>query len=319
VDEDRRPGRFVLTGSANLLTIPKVADSLAGRMEIVPLLPLAQAEIRGHGSTFLDMAFAGRVLPPKAVLLGSALIDAVLVGGYPEMLERLDPRRRSVWARDYVRALVERDIRDIADFGKLEQAPRFLRALAHHSGQLVNFSELAGQLRLDDKTARRYLGAFEQMFLVRRLQPWFRNPLKRLIKTPKLHFIDSGLLATLLGVTAERIARDRSLFGPILESFVVSEILKIATWSDAVPILNHYRDKDQAEVDLVLEDEAGAVVGIEVKASATVTSADFKGLRKVADASAGDFRLGVVLYDGDHILPFGDNLRAAPISCLWNP
>lgn len=318
VDDDRRPGRFLLTGSANILTLPTVAESLAGRMEIITLLPLAQAEIRGLGSNFLDTIFSGRVAAPRLLLIGRDLLDAVLIGGYPEMLGRKTPNRRAAWARDYIRAIVERDVRDIADIEKLGLMPDLLRALAHHSGQLLNFTQLAGQIGLDDKTARRYIGLFEQLFLVRRIQPWFRNQLKRLVKTPKLHFLDSGLLTATLGITSDRIAKDRSLLGPLLETFVVSEVLKLATWCETTPTLYHYRDKDQDEVDLILENNSGAIAGIEIKAAATVTDADFKGLRKIRHVAGDAFRIGLVLYDGDQVLPFGDRLYAAPLSCLWN-
>lgn len=317
VDDDRRPGRFLLTGSANVLTLPRVADSLAGRMEVVTLLPLAQSEVRGTRCLFLEAAFAGRPPEPGPLLVGRDLVQAMIRGGYPEMLARADPRRRSAWARDYVRAIVERDVRDVAEIDKLAQMPPLLRALAQHAGQLTNFAQLAGQLRLDDKTARRYVGVLEQLFLVRRVEPWYRNELKRLVKTPKLHFLDAGLLAALLGVTPEHIATDRALLGPLLETFVVAEVLKLATWSEVEPRLHHYRDKDQDEVDLVLDDQAGSLVGIEVKAAATVTAADFKGIRKLADATGKAFRAGMVLYDGDRVVGFGERLYAAPLSCLW--
>jgi predicted AAA+ superfamily ATPase len=317
VDNDRRPGRFLLTGSANILALPTISDSLAGRMEVVTLLPLAQSEIRRNRSNFLDSAFAGEAIVPHSPIVGNALIEQVLIGGYPEMVGRGDPRRRSAWAREYIRAIVERDVRDIADVERLDQMPQLLRALAHHSGQLLNFTQLAGQVGIDDKTARRYIGLFEQLFLVRRIEPWFRNPLKRLVKTPKLLFLDSGLLAALIGLTMDRISRDRSLFGSLLETFVADEILRLATWSDIQSTYHHYRDKDQDEVDIVLEDEAGNMVGLEVKAAATVTASDFKGLRKLAVATGRAFKAGWVLYDGDKILPFGDNLAAIPLSCLW--
>jgi len=317
VDDDRRPGRFLLTGSANVLTMPRVADSLAGRMEVVTLLPLAQAEVQGTGSVFLEATFAGQPPAPGTLLVGRDLVQAVIGGGYPEMLTRSDPRRRSTWARDYIRAIVERDVRDVAEIDKLEQMPPLLRALAQHAGQLTNFAQLSGQLRLDDKTARRYVGVLEQLFLVRRIEPWHRNELKRLVKTPKLHFLDAGLLAALLAITPERVAADRTLLGPLLETFVVAEVLKLATWSEVEPRLYHYRDKDQDEVDLVLEDDAGSLVGIEVKAAATVTAADFKGLRKLADAAGKAFRAGLVLYDSDRLIGFGERLYAAPLSCLW--
>ena len=233
------------------------------------------------------------------------------------MVRRADLTRRQAWAREYVRAVVQRDVRDIAAIDKIERLPRLLRALAQHAGQLVNFTQLAGQLGIDDKTARKYVGMFEQVFLVRRLEPWFRNHLKRLVKTPKMHFIDSGLLSTLRNQTMTRLTRDRSAWGPLLETFVHGELLKAISWQSTPCEMFHYRDKDQAEVDFVVETDAAEVVGIEVKAAASVNMADFSGLQRLASASADDFRAGVLLYDGERVLSFGDRLYAAPFSSLW--
>jgi predicted AAA+ superfamily ATPase len=264
------------------------------------------------------MVFSGRVSKPEVTLIGDDLVRAGLVGGYPEMLRREDHRRRQAWARDYVKAIVNRDVRDIADVEKLEQLPWLFQVLAHHAGQLANFTQIGGQIGLDDKTTRKYVGIFEQVFLLREVSPWFRNEMKRLIKTPKLHFIDSGLLSAMLGLTESRIAKNRSVFGALLETFVFSENTKQSAWSDESFTLHHYRDKDQDEVDFIIEDGQGALVGIEVKASATVHAGDFKGMRKLLDTCGDDLKLGVVLYDGTQVVPFGDRLFAAPISCLWN-
>jgi predicted AAA+ superfamily ATPase len=318
VDSKRRAGRFLLTGSADILTLPQVSESLAGRMEIVSLMPFSRAEIAGKRPVFLEMAFAGKLVKPGPAVIGGELMQAVLAGGYPEMLRRESSRRRQAWARDYIRAIVQRDVRDIAEVEKLDQLPRLLQVLAHHSGQLTNFTQIGGQIGMDDKTTRRYTGILEQLFLVHRLSPWFNNRLKRLIKTPKLHFLDSGLLAAIQGLTAERIARDRSAYGALLETFVVSEVVKLTSWREESHTLHHYRDKDQDEVDIIVEDERGAMVGIEVKASATVRVSDFKGIRKLLKIRGDDLKLGVVLYDGTQIVPFGDRLFAAPISCLWS-
>ena len=317
VDNDRRPGRFLLTGSADVLTLPTVSESLAGRLEVVTLLPLSRAETLGRRPQFLRKAFDGALVKPREEVIGDALVQAVLAGGYPEMLRRKAPERRRAWGRDYVRALVQRDVRDIAEIERLDKMSRLLRVLAQYAGQLTNFTQIGGQHELDDKTTKKYVTVLEQLFLVRRVEPWFRNRLKRLVKTPRLHFIDSGLLAALLGLTAERIARDRSLVGALLETFVFSELLKQSTWLDEPCSLWHFRDKDLDEVDVVLENDAGELVGIEVKAAATATAHDFKGLRKLADAARDSFRLGLVLYDGDQAVPFGDRLFAAPIACLW--
>jgi hypothetical protein len=316
VDEDRRPGRFLLTGSSNLMTLPQVSDSLAGRMEVVTLLPLARSELRSREPGFLNAALAGELVSPPAVQVGTALVEAVLAGGYPEMLRREEARRRA-WARAYVQAIVSRDVRDLASVEKLDHLPKLLRALALHAGQLINFSLVGGQLALDDKTVRKYTAIFEQLYLVRRLEPWHSNRMKRLVKTPKLHFLDSGLLAGLTGITGAAIVRNRTLLGPLLETYIFAEIMKQATWLDQSCTLHHYRDKEQNEVDIVIEGEDGGVVGVEVKATASVRASDFKGLRKLAAVCGDTFRLGVVLYDGETIVPFGDRLFAAPVSCLW--
>jgi hypothetical protein len=317
VDDDRRPGRFLLTGSADILTLPTVSESLAGRMETVDLLPLSRAEIRGVKPAFLVRAFTGKVGRPADVMIGNDLVNSVLAGGYPEMVRRKNPKRRQMWAQEYVKSIVQRDVREIAEIEKLSQIPLLIRVLAHHSGQLTNFSEMGGQIGLDDKTTRKYLAILEELFLVRRLEPWFSNQLKRMVKSPKLHFLDSGLLAALLGVTAKRIAKNRSALGPLLETFVFSEVLKQTYWLDGARTVHHYRDKDQHEVDIVVENDSGEVVGIEIKASGTVNSGDFKGLKKLAEACGKEFKSGVVLYDGETLVPFGSHLFAAPISCLW--
>lgn len=317
VDENRKPGRFLLTGSTDILTLPSIADSLAGRMEVVELLPFSQAELLGQPSSLLKRLLAGEapIAPPPAA--HPSLEQRVLYGGYPEMLARTLPTRRSAWARDYVRAIVQRDVRDIAQIEKLDHLPRLLNAIAQQSAQLTNFSQLAGQLGIDSKTARKYAGVLEQVFLIKFLEPWSRNHLSRLIKTPKLHLLDTGLLATLRGLTPERLARDRSLWGALLETFVYTELLKMLPLHDQHCHLFHYRDKDQIEVDFVLETDVGTVAGIEVKAASSVNAADFSGLRKLAQAAGSDFISGLVLYNGHHAASFGNGLYAAPLSTLW--
>lgn len=317
IDDDRRPGRFLLTGSANILALPRISESLAGRMEVVGLLPFSQVELLGGKPSFLKAAFAGRIVPPKHVHQHQALMNTVLTGGYPEMLRRDTPPRRQAWAREYMRALLQRDVRDVSGIEKLDAMSKLFRTLAHRSGQLVNFANTGGRIGLDDKTVSKYVGVLEHLFIVRRVEPWLRNRMKRLVKTPKLHFLDSGLLAATLGASAASIAKDRGVFGPILESFVYAEIRKQADWHDEACEIYHFRDKDQDEVDLVVESQSGETIGIEVKAAATVGPADFKGLRKLAAASGKDFKLGVVLYDGDQVAPFGEGLIAAPVSSLW--
>ena len=279
VDRNKQPGRFLLTGSANLMTLPKVADSLAGRMDIIRLLPLSQAEIRNGTGQFLDNAFAGRVPVPGQPAFGADLVNLVLTGGYAEAMERKRWHRRQDWHLNYIDAIVQRDVRDIAQIEQLNQMPKLLRVLSEHAGQLVNYSGIGGALGMNHVTTQKYMGVFENLFLTDALRPWYTNKLKRLIKSSKLHFLDSGLLAALRGISPEQIAKDRTVFGAILETFVFGEVQKLASWSGQRCSFSHFRDKDGNEVDLVIENTRGEVVGIEVKASATVSSADFSGLK----------------------------------------
>ena len=318
VDADPRPGRFLLTGSANLMTVPRVSESLAGRMSMIRLFPLAQAELRERTPTFLDLAFSGEtLLDCEETVLGDDLVEIVLKGGYPEPLTRETSVEREIWHEDYIEAIVQRDIREIAQIGLLNAIPPLLRALAESSGQLINFSRIGSLLNMNHVTTREYITHLASLFLVSIVPPWHGNVLKRLVKTPKLHFIDSGLLATLRYLNIDRIRVDRSPLGPILESFVYSELLKLAYTSTNRFRFSHFRDKEKNEVDLVVEDRSGRIVGIEVKAGSTVTSADFGGLRRLQSDVGDRFVAGFVMYDHERPVPFGDKLSAVPLSLLW--
>ena len=317
VDEDRRPGRFLLTGSANLMALPTVADSLAGRMETLLLLPLSQSEIENRPANWIDSIFAGEILTTVTPVLGNELVERVLRGGYPEAIVRPTAKRRIAWARQYIDAIVQRDVRDIAEIDKLDQLPRFLRALAQTAGQMCNYSETGGQVGMDGKTVSRYIGVFEQMYLLKRIDVWARNRLKRVVKTPKLQFIDSGLLAMLMDVTVKDVQEDKSRYGHVLESFVFGELYKHTTSADDDYRLLYYRDADKFEVDVVIENTAGQLVGVEVKASTTVKERDLRGLKKLSSLAGDQFTAGVLLYDGDETMPLGSNIWAAPLSTLW--
>jgi len=321
VDEDRRPGRFLLTGSANLMALPSIADSLAGRMETLVLLPLAQSEIASQpesARTWLDTLFADGLLAAIQPAVGEALVNKVIRGGYPEALSRDDNRRRKTWAKQYIDSLIQRDIKDIASIDKLDHVLRLLRALAQTAGQLCNYSQLGGQIGIDHKTASKYIAIFEQMYLMQRVQPWSGNRLSRLVKTPKLQFLDSGLLGVLLNFSDP--LRQRNLFGQLLESFVFAELRKQITWAEGDYALFYYRDKDQYEVDFVVENSAGDLIGIEVKASASVSISDLAGLKRLVSVAPQHFKAGIILYDGTETLPLGRindrPLWALPIATL---
>lgn len=318
VDEDRRPGRFLLTGSANLLTIKTIHESLAGRVEIVPLYPLGRSEQLGiKHPQFIAKAFRGAVPDTAEAMSREKLSDWVTAGGYPEAIKRRSERRRQDWYRAYIKSIVERDLPEISNLAKPDQIPRVLQIAAQFAGQLTNLSEIGRSVGLDHKTADHYVRVLEQLYLIQRVQPWSRNELSRLVKTPKLHFIDSGLLTAMRGYSLSRLRADRTPFGALLESFIFSELLKLAAWTEELVTLFHYRDRDQLEVDFVLENSAGEIVGIEVKSAASVTRRDFQGLERVASAAGSAFKQGIVLYDGVQTLSFAENLRAVPISALW--
>ncbi|MDD2676377.1 MAG: ATP-binding protein [Methylacidiphilaceae bacterium] len=317
VDEDYRPGRFLLTGSANVLTLPRIADSLAGRMETIQLLPLARAEIQRRIPTFSECLFEGKLQSQRDAIVGDELVHLVLLGGFPEAISRDSERRRQDWSRSYLASILTRDLRDVAEVEKLAELPKFVRLLAEHSGRLVNYSQFGAGINVSHKTGQRYLALLEQVFLIATVQPWFTNARKRIVKTPKVHFLDSGLLASVRGLTSQRVKADRGTFGELLESFVFSEVRKLMMASELRLTPHHFRDRDGREVDIVLERDDGMIAGIEVKASATVKAGDFGGLRALAEACGDRYVFGVVLYDGADVVPFGDRLAAAPLSCLW--
>ncbi len=317
VDAKRQPGRFILTGSANVLLVPKLGDSLAGRMEILRLHPLSQAELAGAEPAFLASLFGNRLKVGKSgQRMAKQLAERVVAGGYPAALTRASERRRAAWYRDYIDTLVQRDVRDLARISALDALPRLLALASGQTARLLNVADLAAPFQLSRPTIRDYMTLLARVFLLEELPPWHSNRLRRLIKKPKLHLGDSGLACALLGVNVKTLWEDRALYGQLLETYVYQELRRQASWQEDPVSFYHFRDKEGAEVDVVME-SAGKLAGVEVKAAATVRADDFKGLRKLKNATGKRFAVGVLLYDGDAITPFGEDLYAVPISCLW--
>ena len=317
VDRDRRAGKFILTGSANVLLLPNVADTLVGRMAIFRLWPLSQLELTASPakpSSIIDNLFHNTHLPK--VKVDKTLVSRVAKGGYPEALRR-SGKRLSAWFGDYLTTLIERDIRDLSRISGLTDLPKLLRLLALRSATVLSQADLARDAALNAVTFRRYFDLLQATFLVYTLPAWFINQTKRLVKAPKLHFTDTGVASYLLGLDETTLVRDRSRYGQLLESFVVAELSKQLTWSDTRAELYHYRSHSGEEVDIMIETAGGDVLGLEVKASATVSSDDFKALRSVQSVLGDKFVKGIVLYTGDKVLPFGERLWAAPVSLLY--
>lgn len=317
VDRGRTPGRFLLTGSANVLLVPKLADSLAGRMAILRLHPLAQAEVLGREPGFLRAIFGGGFRVGTYERLGDTLAEIVAMGGYPSALARATERRRAAWYRDYVETLIQRDVRDLARIRSLDVLPRLLSLAAGQTATLLNVSDLAGPFQVSRPTIREYVTLLTRVFLLEELPPWHGNRLKRLVKTPKVHLSDTGLACALLGLDADGLRKDRGALGRLFETFVYQELRRQASGQEDHVRFHHFRDKDMAEVDIVLERGAGDIAGVEVKAAATVTSTDFRGLRRLREAAGRRFAGGVVVYDGETSVSFGEGLYAVPVRTVW--
>ena len=317
IDAGRSAGRFILTGSANVLLIPKLADSLAGRIGLLRLHPLAQCELIGTRSRFIDNLYRGKFASGLAEPLGVALSERLVAGGYPAALARKRPVRRDAWYRDLVETQIQRDVRDVTRIHSFDALPRLLALAAAHTARLINISDLAAPFQISRQTIHDYVSVLERIFLLERLQPWHSNRLSRLVKTPKLHMGDTGLACALLGVDGATLHKERDRLGPLLETFVLQELKRQASWRSERIEFFHYRDRDDFEVDIVLEFGSTAVAGIEVKAGATVMESDFRGLRKLREAAGQRFRSGVVLYDGTASASFGDALFAVPLRRVW--
>ena len=315
VDRDRQPGRFLLTGSADVLLLPKLADSLAGRIEVLRLHPLAQVELRKQEACFLAQLFSADFKLASFQRMGVGLAELVVAGGFPAALTRQNARRRA-WYQAYVQTLIQRDVRDLARIAALDVLPRLLELAAGQTAHLFNVSELASPFGLSRPTVRDYLTLLERVFLVDILPPWHVRHINRLVKTPKLHLGDTGLAAALLRLDAASLHANRALLGQLLETFVFQELRRQASASPEAVAFYHFRNRDDHEVDIVLE--RGAVLaGVEVKASGTVRNQDFRGLRKLQEIAGERFACGVVLYDGEASLRFGPRLFALPVQTLW--
>jgi predicted AAA+ superfamily ATPase len=317
VDEDQRPGQFLLTGSANILTAPRIADALTGRAEYYRLWPFTQGELRGVRESFIEGLFAGVFPRVTDAPVGRRPLAPILVtGGYPTAQSRTG-RRRARFFESYLDTIFQRDLSSLARVHEQANVRRLLDALASVSGSPINYQGLSRDLGIAVSTLRPHVDLLETLFLIRRLPPWHNNLLSRVVKAPKVHLTDSGLLAHLIGADETKLARDGRVTGMLFETFAVTEILRQAEWQPESVRLYHHRDRDGREVDLILERRDGTVVGVEAKAAASVGPADLRGLRQVRDALGDRFKAGVLLYMGANTLPFGDRLAAVPLSGLW--
>ncbi|MBI25221.1 MAG: AAA family ATPase, partial [Pseudomonadales bacterium] len=318
VDKQRTPGRFLLTGSANALLLPRLSDSLAGRMESVRLTTLSECEIQGRRPSFLVKLLNQEAPSPQDIRVREHLLRRLITGCFPEPLQRANERRSTAWYQQYVSTLIQRDIRDLTHIDHPDLMAKLLKLTAFYAGKLVNLTELGAKLGLDRLTIKKYMALLEQLFLVEQLPAWHSNEYKRLVKTPKLHSIDTGMMCAVRGLNRERLLKQPGDFGLVLESFVYNELRKQAVWIEEPLSFYHYRDKDKVEVDVIIENAIGDCFAIEVKAAATLSAKDFTGLKRFQSVAGERFKMGILLYDGDHTTAFGENLYAVPLGALWS-
>ncbi len=314
VDRDCRPGRFLLTGSANALFLPRLADALAGRMEVLTLYPLSEAEVEGRAG-IVDALFEGAPLPRTR---DAAWAERCVLGGYPEARGRTAPARRRAWFESYVATVLLRDVRDLAAIETAGALPRLLALVVSRAPGLLNASDLGRDAGLPTSTLKRYLALLETLFLVEQVPPWFANVGKRLVKSPRLHVVDSGVACHVLGLTNADALERAPLRGSVLQNFVAMELRKQAEVSAARPKLLHFRSHDGLEVDAVLEDARHRVVAVEIKASASLKASDAAGIRAFASLAGDRFVRGVVFYGGTETVPLGERIEAVPVGALWS-
>jgi predicted AAA+ superfamily ATPase len=319
VDEDRKGRRIILTGSANVMMLPKVGDSLAGRIEIHNLWPLSQDEIEGTRSKFLHTLTDTNKKFKASKTSWKDIATRMRVGGYPESLERSSTSRRNKWFADYMTAILQKDIRDLANIEGLTEIPNVLKLIATRVGSTINMSDISRLSGIKNTTLKRYVTLLEHIFLIVNIPAWTKNTEGQFVKSPKVYLNDTGLLNHLIGLEDESFLEQRSNAGAYLENFVVTEIIKQLSWSDMYLKPYHFSIHRGSEVDLVLEDRAGGLYGIEIKSAASLQDSDFNGLRKLSELAGDKFRRGIVLYTGEQYLSgFGDNLQAVPIPSVWS-
>ncbi len=319
VDRDPRPGRYLVSGSVNLLLTPTIGDSLAGRVERVPLRPFAQSELEHRGvPTWLDALWRGG-RPPQietSAIGRAAHAERIAVGGFPAVIARA-ARRRSQWFEDYLAALATRDVPDLAHIRRPDLLPVLLRQLASASGSLMALRPIAQTLAVDEKTVRAYVRLLELLYLVVRVPAWTPGARGRAVRAPRIAIEDSGLLAHLLDADSERIAADETITGCAYESWVMMELGRLLPHTETAPRMWHWRSHHGEEVDIVLEDRRGRIVAIEIKAGGSPGHGDLRGLRRLRELAGERFLAGLVLCTARQTLAFGSDLWVVPIEALW--
>ncbi len=318
VDKNRKPGKFILTGSANIFLLPRLSESLAGRVQVFTLYPFTKGEILKTKESFIDYLFSNQKI--KHYTLSNKkndILGSIVQGGFPEILKRKNIHRRREWFNAYVNTILQRDVKDISNIEGLTEMPRLLALLAARTSSLFNISELSRSLSIPQTTLKRYLNYINAVYLTGIIPAYSSNLGKRLIKSPRIVFIDTGLSSYLNSIHDTVSLRKSNIKGQLMENFVIMELLKQSSWSNSKPGIYHYRTLKGIETDIILESK-NKIIGIEVKSSSSVSVNDFKGLKYLSSEFKNKFHRGIVLYNGQQSIPFGKNLHALPVASLWD-
>ncbi|WP_432987430.1 ATP-binding protein [Dactylosporangium sp. CA-233914] len=325
LNRDLRPGRFVLAGSTRYSTLPQAGQSLTGRVDIIDVLPLAQLEIDGgRGEPFVHRLLGG-VPPPTSAEPSSTSRDEyarrVTSGGMPVALRRPPGRSRSRWFSNYLELVIERDVIELSRVRQREMLPRLLNQLAARSGQVLNIAATAQAVGMEKSSTENYLRLLEAVFLIQRLPAWGTTLGSRVARQPKVHLVDAGVMAWLLGLMPEKIAKSDPAvltdYGHLIETFAVGEILKQVSWWDAPVAAGHFRTPAADEVDLVLERDDGCVIAFEIKSGTRVHGEDLRGMRALRARLGDRLTAGIVLYTGPLAYTHDDGTHVVPLDVLW--
>ncbi len=317
VDRNRQPGRFILSGSANVLFLPTISESLAGRVEILTLWPFSQGELEGRKESFIDRLFASTIRFPGLPNISiSDIHKRIINGGFPEIMQRKSLQRKHAWFNSYITTILQKDIGDLSRIEGIHELPKLLSVLAFRAGSLLNYADISKDIGIPQTTLKRYISLLETIFFIYHLPPWYSNIGKRFVKSPKTYIMDSGLLSFLLNIDENNTGQS-PLRGKIFENFVVMEIVKQLSWRAEKMQLYHFRTHTGKEVDIILENRKKELVGIEIKSSSTVSHKDAGGIRELSKLAGNHFHRGIILYTGDTVVPFAKNIHAVPLGALW--
>ncbi|MFI3242471.1 MAG: ATP-binding protein [Alphaproteobacteria bacterium] len=317
VDNNNSPGQFVLTGSADVMALPEVKESLAGRVKNLKLRGLTQGEIEAKQPNFVEKVLKKDLSSQIRGFSKKDVLQRALRGGYPEAIIKSEKERRE-WYKDYVISLLTHDLKDISNIKRHDELKKVLYTLSAWSSKYMDISGICSKCGLSKPTLNEYMGLIEKLYLCERVYPWTKSDYDRVGRTEKIFITDTGLMSSVLDWNYESTNLDADRYGKLIETFVFNE-LSAQVDLDIDLSLNHYRDREGREIDFIIENNQGDIIGVEVKGGSNINKDDFKHLKWFKENLAKDKRfIGIVLYSSEDTLPFGEDMLAVPTAALWS-